>query len=335
MMETRRPSPALTRATLAFVVSFAAPAAAQPLAEREEHTLEVSGTPLVRVMNFAGHVEVHGTDPGEDRVLRVVGVKRLSRELPPEESARILDRISLGLRHRAHHIEISPYGLRSGGGRRARNRDEGRGRGPDPFRPDTAEGPPLRDRPITEIRAPRQVPPVEVDLELWLPEGLSLEVHTFSAPVTLTDLRAPEGSFRLRSISGTLTLTGVEVHEVRAETVSAQLRIRDLRAQRGLFKTLTAAIHLDGALHAKGWYEFQTHSGPVVLGLGATAGFAIDAASFTGEVLNELEIEGETGRNRLAGGRGPSGPRLVVNTFSGAISLTEKIASNQLVAKDR
>ena len=325
MMETRHPSPALTPATLAFVVSFVAPAAAQPLAEREEHTLEVSGTPLVRVMNFAGHVDVHGTDPGEDRVLRVVGVKRLTRALPPEEGARILDRISLGLRHRAHHIEISPYGLRSGDERRARHRDP----------TDATEGSPLRDRPITEIRAPRQVPPVEVDLELWLPEGLSLEVHTFSAPVTLTDLRAPEGSFRLRSINGSLTLTGAEVHEVRAETVSAQLRIQDLRAQRGLFKTLTAPIHLDGALHARGWYEFQTHSGPVVLGLGATSGFAIDAASFTGEVVNELEIEGETGRNRLAGGRGPSGPRLVVNTFSGAIHLTDEDTSRLTAAKDR
>ena len=330
MMGTRIPSPSPRLRgschgrdllpTLALVVSTSGAAAAQLPTERVEHTVEVTGNPLVRVMNFAGHVEIHGTDPGEDRTLRVVGVKRLVRALPPEEAARLFKRINLDLRHRGRRIEVSPYGLRARHGKPRLHAEEA----PDP------------KAPITEIRAPRRIPPVSVDIELWLPAGLSLEVHTFSAPITLSGLSAPEGTFRARSISGSLVVEQVEGHEVRAETVSADLRASDVISRRSLFKTLTATIRVDGAFHPDGWYELQTHSGPVIVGLGGTPGFALDATSYTGEVRNELEIEGEAEMHHLAGRRGLEGPHIVVNTFSGPIHLTEgSAADRRAVTNDR
>ena len=329
MMAPPNPSPAPAAAAarsatdrvlvpLALVVlPWTSPAGAQPPTERVEHTVEVTGNPVVRVMNFAGHVDIHGTDPGEHRILRVVGVKRLEQDLPAEEAARLFERINLALRRHGRRIEVNPYGRRPPAGTHRRRQKSG------------------PEVPLTEIRPPRQIPPVSVDLELWLPEGLSLEVHTFSAPVTVSGISAPEGHFRLRSISGALTVSQVEGREVRAETVSGDLRARDVLSHRSLFKTLTAGIRMDGIFDPEGWYEIQTHSGAAVLGLGAVPGFAVDATSYTGAIVNELELEGEADAHHLAGRRGPEGPHILVNTFSGQILLTHEAGPGRRETQDR
>ena len=161
-------------------------ALAQPLTERVEHAVEIPRNARVSIMNFAGHVEVHGTDPGEDSTLRVIGVKRLEAELPAEEAERIFERVNLDLRRRGRRIHIGPNRPRG---------DRGRPSG------DRRESPP-----ITEVRPPRRVPPVSVDLEVWLPDGASLEVRTFTAPITITGIRAPDGDFLLRSVSGPIEI---------------------------------------------------------------------------------------------------------------------------------
>ena len=281
-------------------------ATGQPLTERVEHSVEIGGDFRVTVMNFAGHVEVHGTDPGEDRTLRIVGVKRLEADLPPEEAARIFERTNLDLRRRGRHIAIGPRPQRGPPGRRGADRTR--------VRPDG-------ETPITEIRAPRNIPPVSVDLELWLPEGASLEVRTFSAPITVTGVAASEGHFLLRSISGDLTVRGLNGHDLRAETVSGALRLTDVVSLRSNLKTLTASIRLDGQLHPKGWYEIQTHSGPVALALGGLPAFQIEARTYVGEIRNDLEVAGPTGPRSLEYRHGDGGPQITVDTFSGRVHL--------------
>ena len=291
-------------------------ATAQPLTERVEHAIEIVRDTRITVMNFAGHVEIHGTDPGEDRTLRIVGVKRLEADLPAEEAARIFEQVNLDLRRRGRQIHVGP------------NR-------PRRHRPRRPSGERSGETPITEVRTPRRIPPVSVDLELWLPENASLEVHTFTAPITVTGVTAPEASFLLRSISGSLQIDGLECHDLRAETVSGDLSLADVRSRQSTLKTLTASIHLNGDLASEGWYELQTHSGAVVLGLGPLPAFAVDATTYIGEIRNELDFQGAAGPRSLEGRRGSEGPNISVNSFSGLIHLTADTGWRSATERER
>ena len=289
----------------AVVLASSQMALAQPLTERVEHAVEIPSGARISIMNFAGHVEVHGTDPGEDSTLRVIGVKRLEAELPAEEAERIFEQVNLDLRRRGRRIHIGPN----------------RPRGDRPSR-DRRESPP-----ITEVRPPRRIPPVSVDLEVWLPDGASLEVRTFTAPITIAGIGAPDGDFLLRSVSGPIEIRDLEADDLRAETVSGNLTLADVRAHRGSFMTLTAPIRVTGALQLDGWYEFQTHSGAVLLGLGSLAGFTVAATTYSGEIRSELEFEAQRDSRSLEGRHGSGGPQISVSTFGGSIHLAPEAAS--------
>ncbi len=286
---------------------------AQPLTERVEHAVEIPRDVRISIMNFAGHVEVHGTDPGEDRMLRVIGVKRLEAELPAEEAARIFKQVNLDLRRRGRRIHIGPNRPRGDRGRRSE--------------PGRAAEERRQDPPITEVRPPKRISPVSVDLEVWLPDGASLEVRTFTAPITIAGIGAPDGAFLLRSVSGPIEIRDLEVHDLRAETVSGSLSLADVRAHRASFMTLTAPIRVSGVLDLDGWYEFQTHSGAVLLGLGSIPGFSVAATTYSGEIQNELEFETERDDRSLEGRYGSGGPQITVSTFGGAIHLAPEASA--------
>ena len=290
-------------------------ALAQPLTERVEHAVEIPRNARISIMNFAGHVEVHGTDPGEDSTLRVIGVKRLEAELPAEEAARIFERVNLNLRRRGRRIHIGPNRPRGG-----RKRTAGERRGPPSVTPPVTP-------PVTEVRPPKRIPPVSVDLEVWLPDGVSLEVRTFTAPITIAGIGGPDGDFLLRSVSGPIEISDLEADDLRVETVSGNLTLADVRAHRGSFMTLTAPIRVTGALQLDGWYEFQTHSGTVLLGLGSLPGFTVAATTYSGEIRSELEFETERDGRRLEGRYGSDGPQISVSTFGGSIHLAPEAAA--------
>lgn len=287
-------------------------AGAQPeVPERVEHAVEVDEDATVTIMNFAGHVEVHETDPGEERILRIVGVKRLTEERPPEEAARLLERVDLDLTRHGRHYRIGPSPMRAReAGRRSPRAAEG-------ARPD-----PTGEVPITEIRVPRRIAPVSVDLEVWLPDGASLVVRTFSAAITVAGLSSPDAAFRLRSISGEVTVRGLDADAFHAETVSGPLSIRDLAARRTRLQTLSGAVSLGGEFRPSGWYDIQTHSGDVMVDLASVGGMAVEAATYTGRIESEVEVEGEVSPRYFHAHRGEGGPHLAVNTFSGSVELT-------------
>ena len=286
-------------------------ALAQPLTERVEHAVEIPRNARISIMNFAGHVEVHGTDPGEDSTLRVIGVKRLEAELPAEEAERIFEQVNLDLRRRGRRIHIGPNRPRGD-----RNRSAGERKGPPSVTP-----------PVTEVRAPKRIPPVSVDLEVWLPDGASLEVRTFTAAITIAGIGGPDGDFLLRSVSGPIEINDLEADDLRVETVSGNLTLADVRAHRGSFMTLTAPIRLTGALQFDGWYEFQTHSGAVLLGLGSLSGFTFAATTYSGEIQSDLEFETERDGRSLEGRYGTGGPQISVSTFGGSIHLAPEAAA--------
>lgn len=301
---------ALPNAVSAFPAGAERAGAQAGAPERVEHAVEVDDDATVTIMNFAGHVEVHETDPGEERTLRIVGVKRLTEERPPEEAARLLERVDLGLTRHGRHYRIGPSPMRAReAGRRSARETEGERLHPG------------EEVPVTEIRVPRRIPPVTVDLEVWLPDGASLVVRTFSAAITVAGLSSPDATFRLRSISGEVTVRGLEADAFHTETVSGSLSIRDLAARRTGLRTLSGAVSLGGEFRPSGWYDIQTHSGDVTVDLASVGGMAVEAATYTGRIESEVEVEGEVSPRYFHAHRGEGGPHLAVNTFSGSVKL--------------
>lgn len=298
-------------AALGSLVAVNSTALPQLATQRVEHAVEVAPESLVTVMNFAGSVEVRAADPEEGRILRVVGIKRLTEDLSAEMAEVWFERVDLEPEQRGRRVHI--------GTRKAARAT-----------PDDGAPPDLS---VAEIPVPDQVPPVSVDLELALPAGSSLEVRTFSAPIGVVRLGAPDASFRLRSVSGSVTLDRVEADDLRVETVSGTLRLSDARARRGQFQTLTAVIQAGGAFHPGGWYDFQTHSGPVLLEFEPDTAFTVEARTYQGEIVNELPIPGRAGPGSLEVTAGASGPYLRVNTFDGPIQLTA--ADSLITTPDR
>ncbi len=287
-------------AVAGLLVAADAVALPQLPTERVEHAVEVSPEALVTVMNFAGSVEVRAADPAEDRILRVVAVKRATEDLSDEIAALWFRRLDLEPEQRGRRVHI--------GTRKATRSNSDNGG--------------LPDLAVAEVPVPDQVPPVSVDLELWLPVGSSLEVRTFSAPIAVVRIGAPEASLLLRSVSGSVTVDRVEADDLRVETVSGTLRLSDARARRGMFQTLTAVIQAGGAFHPGGWYDFQTHSGPVLLEFEPDSSFTLEARTYQGEIVNELPFTGVQGLGSLELNVGTGGADLRVNTFDGPIQLT-------------
>lgn len=306
---TRLPGFHLGAAAAVLGLQVAAPPAAlsQPPVQRVEHAIEVPPEALVTVMNFSGSVEVRGA---EDRILRVVGVKRITEELPEEVANQWFASVDLAPERRGRRVHIGSRASAPSGG----------------------DGSPP-ELPVSAIPVPDQIPPVSVNLELWLPVGCSVEVRTFSAPILATRVDAPEGSFRLRSVSGAVTVNRIEVNDLRIESVSGTVRLSDAIARRGQFQTLTGVIQAEGGFHPDGWYDFQTHSGPVFLEFEPESSFTLEARTYDAEILNLLPIAGDAGPGRLEVSSGDGGPQLRVNTFDGPIELT--VADSLYTTPDR
>ncbi len=277
-----------------LLAGAAAPAAGLQT-EIVERALEVPAGTQVSVMNFAGQVALRSAPQGE-RLLRFVAVKRLQPEVPAAEAERHFRRVNLDLHQTDGRVHI----------------------GPQP--PRDAEGRP-RDIPLTDVRAPRRIPPVLVDMEVWLPEDVSLTVRSFTAAISMSEIHSPGGRFLLRSISGPLTVRGLVAQDVVAETVSGAMSLSNLLAHRCEIETLTADVQLDGRMQEDGWYEIQTHSGAVEIGIGPGSGFLLDASTFRGDILSDFDLGAPPGPRTLAGRHGEGGPEIHVSTFSGAIRL--------------
>jgi hypothetical protein len=150
------------------------------------------------------------------------------------------------------------------------------------------------------------------DIELGNIEG-SVRVSGVSGDQTLTDV---SGSVELNTVSGSLQLTGGRIGEFRAESVSGD-------------------IEFASEVATGGRYEARTHSGDIVLHLDERTPMVVGAETFSGDVSAAVSAvmlptpRLETGRARrmelaIGGSEGPRGPRFVVTTFSGDVSLVRR-----------
>jgi len=131
------------------------------------------------------------------------------------------------------------------------------------------------------------------------------------------------------SVSGNVTLRGIKARVVNADSVSGEIQLGDVACERATVKSISGGVDYTGPIAKTGRYELKSHSGDIRLTLSGDTGFELEAQSFSGNVRSDLPITtraGETiGRRRgLRGTHGAGGALLMLNTFSGDITVAGK-----------
>lgn len=130
---------------------------------------------------------------------------------------------------------------------------------------------------------------------------------------------------RVKTATGNITLTGVR-SDVAATTVSGAVDVRGGPFERVRLESVTGDLGLAGALDRGGSFDFESHSGAIVLVLGDTVSADFDVTSFQGDITNELTAATPS---RAAGGRratlvfstAQGGAQVSIRSFKGPVHL--------------
>jgi DUF4097 and DUF4098 domain-containing protein YvlB len=156
-------------------------------------------------------------------------------------------------------------------------------------------------------------------------------IKTVSGDLELVGL-AITSDVTVSTISGDMKLRNIKARLVNAESVSGEVRLTDITCDRATVKSVSGDIEYFGPVAKGGRYEMKTHSGDIRLTMPTDAGFELEAQSFSGDVRSDLPVTtragdnvmGGPGKNKgLRGTHGDGGAWLVLNTFSGDITVAK------------
>jgi len=179
----------------------------------------------------------------------------------------------------------------------------------------------------------------DAELEVHVPAGKDVDVHTVSADATVeeldgrADVQTVSGEVRvsghpreaqLQTVSGDVEIVGVR-GRVEVQTVSGDVHM-DGRGIQAQVRTVSGDVRIDGELDPGGTNQVNTHSGDVVFTIARGGGAQVEFGSFSGEVNSSIpggmRMQGSSRNQHLEVGRG--GPRIMVHTFSGDLTLNER-----------
>ncbi len=197
---------------------------------------------------------------------------------------------------------------------------------------------------------------VSVDYTLWIPGRASVEARSISGDILIreaggqvianaisgdveisggkksVEAKAVSGDIRvekieddaqLSSVSGDIYATGIK-GSVEAEAVSGSIHLKDISQAKSVSaKSVSGSIDYRGDVMSDGRYQFNSHSGNVVLVLPASSFFELEAGAFSGTVKTEFPIEviGEISDKQIKGKVGKGGAYIVAKTFSGRVEI--------------
>jgi DUF4097 and DUF4098 domain-containing protein YvlB len=203
--------------------------------------------------------------------------------------------------------------------------------------------------------------PEETVLEINVPVGASVTVEGVNTEI---EVLAVEGELELASVNGNITVTGdpagieagtvngdIEIDsgskEIEAETVNGELRITGARGEfsgatvngdihiegdlegGSEFASVSGDIHFTGDLLGRGPFEFEAHSGNIILNLSGGISARFEIETFSGDIENDFgqkaERTSEYGPGmELSFETGGGKARVDVSSFSGAVKIRKK-----------
>jgi len=203
--------------------------------------------------------------------------------------------------------------------------------------------------------------PAPSEIEVMVPMGAKVWVKTATAKIDVTGVtgsldlyvvsgdisvngnpadvnaEAIDGSIRIvgdpawvraRSASGDVTLDG-STADLAISTVSGKIDVDGTRFERAKFETVTGSIRFAGSFTKGGQINFDSHSGPIEIGIPAGSPGDFDVTSIAGTIANKLTgsrpVPGKYGRGaELIAQSGGGGTHVVVRSFKGSVVLLRK-----------
>jgi DUF4097 and DUF4098 domain-containing protein YvlB len=158
--------------------------------------------------------------------------------------------------------------------------------------------------------------------------GGRLDVESLSGDVVITGVR---GETNVNTVSGSVELTGARA-DLAIESVSGDIELRDIIAKQIRTHTTSGDVSFAGQIIDGGRYEFNTHSGEIVLALPAEIGAELSVSTFNGGIESDFPITLKAGEHGIGAsqakrlnftvGRGTA--RISAETFSGDITLKRR-----------
>jgi DUF4097 and DUF4098 domain-containing protein YvlB len=187
----------------------------------------------------------------------------------------------------------------------------------------------------------------KVDYDITVPAGISVNVSTATAPITVDGLN---GDIELSSETGQVTIQNVVKSHLRVRSMNAGVSLKDVTlsrvdlqsaggiislnnvtGQRVTAGTTSGNIEYRGDCSGGGDYIFTTHSGAIDMTLPATASVDLTARSTTGPVENAFPLQEKSHNSfvpkqgRSFAGTSNSGSSSVeLQSFSGKIRVKKQ-----------
>lgn len=215
-----------------------------------------------------------------------------------------------------------------------------------------------RHRTRIEVETERDPHSVRSDLEIHVPAGSRVDVESFSAGITVSEVT---GALRAESVNGNISISGakevdaqtvagsVEVSgsaaRVHAESVNGPVTVRgasgDLEAstvngrldvsgtvERGHLETVSGSVRFDGDIQGEGSLDAEGVSGEIELVLPAKINADFSISTFSGDIENELgpapRAHKHAPEKEVEFTVGTGGATVSVKTLSGTIRLRKR-----------
>ncbi|MBZ5505515.1 MAG: DUF4097 domain-containing protein [Acidobacteriia bacterium] len=187
----------------------------------------------------------------------------------------------------------------------------------------------------------------KVDYDVTVPAGISVNVSTTSAPITVDGLKGDIGlssetgqitlhnvvksHVRVRSMTAGVTLTDVTLSRVDLQSAGGAILLNNVTGQRVTAGTTSGNIEYRGDCSGGGDYLLTTHSGAIDVTLPPTASVDLTARSTNGPVENAFPLQEKSHNSfvprqgRSFAGTSNSGSSSVeLQSFSGKIRVKKQ-----------
>jgi DUF4097 and DUF4098 domain-containing protein YvlB len=166
---------------------------------------------------------------------------------------------------------------------------------------------------------------VSGDVEVSDAASLS-KAESVSGDVEVRGARSSR-TIEISSVSGDVEGENIEADELNVSSVSGDVRLDAVASDRASFESVSGNIRYGGRISRGGRYEFQSHSGNVVIAIGDEVGFQLQASTFSGDIDSELPLKSVSrthkGRN-LEGVVGDGSAFIEATTFSGNVEIRKR-----------
>ena len=199
---------------------------------------------------------------------------------------------------------------------------------------------------VSKVKGDVRLDSVSGDIVTTATPRLS-RVKSVSGDIRIADA-VSENTLTLGTVSGDLEARRVKARAVELQTVSGDLALIDSVCERAQVRSVSGNVEFGGALLKAGRYEFNSHSGDVLVTLTGKTGFEIAANTFSGTLRSDLPLASRQDEPRPAGGRHPWGEKrelrgtfgdgsamLLVKTFSGSVVVATRGAAVPEAMKEK